>query len=461
MNIKLFFFALFALLLLPYQTFAACTFSVSGTTKTVSSSCSFDNPIDGIDMGTGLNNSGVLKIAGGTLTITTNQQIAVGSVQLSGGSLVIFTGGALHLNSPIWYKDSDSDGTYDTTPVISKTLPTVNAIRRGETPIPTSQIDCNTGGATSIAHSQCYADADGDTYTNGLAANTTCLNTASCATATRASASTDGAAVTTFVAGTLRDAVNGTDCNEGSNLVYTAHAQCYADADGDTYTNGLAANTTCLNTASCATATRASASSVGAAVATYTAGTLRDAANGADCNEGSNLVYTAHAQCYTDADGDTYTNGLAANTTCLNTASCATTTRASASSVGAAVATYTAGRLRDAATTTDCGDANANARPGQTTYYTTTFTNTVTGLSGDWNCNGVEAKGYPSSYACSPTGCANHYFTISNGWAGGIPACGVATTWYSYGGGGTCLYIAGQNRACPGVTSSTVTQSCL
>lgn len=172
------------------------------------------------------------------------------------------------------------------------------------------------------------------------------------------------------------------DCNDGSALVFTSHAQCYADADGDTYTAGLAADTACLNTSSCATATKASASTTGAAVTTYTAGRLANAANGSDCNDtGTNAanVYVS-ATCYADADNDDYGTGTAKS--CTNNATCGSATWAS----GGAGTAAASGNF--AANATDCYDANANAKPGSTTCSTTHRGDG----SYDYNCSGTNTK---------------------------------------------------------------------
>jgi len=185
-----------------------------------------------------------------------------------------------------------------------------------------------------------------------------------------------------------------------------------------------------------------------------------------DCNSGSTEVSISHAQCYTDADGDGYTVGLAANTTCLNSSSCNTATKASASTNGATVTTYTAGRLRDSASATaDCGDGNANAKPGQTSYFTGTFTNTATGLSYDWNCDGTQTLQNTTIYSCATSGCASHYFTITAGWQTSAPACGASANWRTYpagaGSSGACtINVAGAGTTCPTATTTTVTQGC-
>jgi hypothetical protein len=320
MNTKLFLFILFVFFFLPLQSMAACTFSVNGATNTVSSSCAFDNALDGLDTGTGNTNTSILRINSGTLTIGANQQIAVGSVNLTGGSLAIIAGGKMLLNTSMWYQDPDGDGVYNSTILLSNNpASNLNAVRKNSTPTP-STFDCNPSGVTKIAHTQCYTDADGDTYTNGLAPNTTCLNAATCALATAASASTDGATVTPF----------------------------------------------------------------------------------------------------------------------------------------------TAGRLRDAATAIDCGDTNATAHPNQGTYSASTFTNTQTGLSFDWNCDGVQTQELTSLYVCNVTGCAAHYYTIANGWSGSAPACGVQGTWNTTAGisAGTCTTLD-STATCASSGASAATQKCL
>lgn len=408
MKIKLLLFALFFLFAIPLKSYAACSFSVNGTTNTVTSSCSFDNAIDGIDMGTTtvVNgqtvpvNSSVLKIAGGTVTIGATQQIAIGSVNLTGGSLAIIAGGKMLLNTPMWYVDTDNDGVYDSSAYTLNKNPDVSlhAVRVNATATP-STIDCNIGGATSYSHTQCYEDSDGDTYTVGLKANTTCLNTASCATASLSSASTNGAAITgPFPTGTLRNAANGADCNDGTT------------------------------------------------------------------SDGSSGVYISHSQCYQDEDRDGYTYGLEPNTTCLNTAACATATKSSASTDGAAVTgPFTAARLRDAATTNDCADALPGVNPAVTAYSASSFVDNTGATSWDWNCvSGQESDPTQPIYACGVTGCASHYFTITAGFAA-APGCGNLGTWKTYAGAGgaACtIYVAGAGVTCPAATTSSVAQRC-
>lgn len=111
----------------------------------------------------------------------------------------------------------------------------------------------------------------------------------------------------------------------------------------------------------------------------------------------------------------------------------------------------------------DCSDANATAKPGQTTPSSSSFTNTATGLSYDWNCNGTQTQTYPTAtYSC--TACTNsggYASTINstNGFSGSVPACGASGTYYTITNA-TCQNPAA--AACTAAYStSTVTQTCL
>lgn len=234
---------------------ATCSFNQASGTFTNTSSCTFDNVIDGVDYGTGTNNTGVLQINTGTVTIGAGQEVAVGSLNLTGGSLVIIGGGKLSLNTPLWYRDTDGDGAYETVLVASKTQPAGTVARKATNP-----------------------------------------------------------------------------------------------------------------------------------------------------------------------------------------------------------------------TATDCGN-NVNAKVGSTYYGTTPFQkiNPVTGQttsSYDYNCDGVESPQFSTLYACSVTGCASHYFTITAGWQTAAPACGASANWRTYpagaGSSGSCtVNIAGAGTTCPAIPPvTTVTQGC-
>ncbi len=189
-----------------------------------------------------------------------------------------------------------------------------------------------------------------------------------------------------------------------------ANQNGYLDADGDTYTTG-GASPVCS----------------GASLPTYNSSTspYRAAVNGDDCNDASATVWRT---TYRDADGDLY--GTTNTTTCDGT-------------------NITTGYVVNS---TDCYDSNANAKPGQTTYY-----NVDRGDgSYDYNCNSVETKRYGLTQQTS-TSCVSSEPSASElaGFVSSIPACGVAGTrtqccGYSTASCGT-LYLC--NVGCPSGSS--------
>ena len=73
----------------------------------------------------------------------------------------------------------------------------------------------------------------------------------------------------------------------------------------------------------------------------------------------------------------------------------------------------------------DCYDGNGNARPYQTTYFTS---NRGDG-SYDYNCDGSQSKQYSTVASCSvtlPEVCGGN-----SGWSGSAPDCGSGGTWKS------------------------------
>lgn len=106
----------------------------------------------------------------------------------------------------------------------------------------------------------------------------------------------------------------------------------------------------------------------------------------ADCNDTND--YRVDNQCcvastyYRDLDGDTYGNPL------VSTSSCG------------APAGYVSNNQ-------DCGDTNANAKPGSTTCSTTSFTNNSGQSSFDWDCSNSGLTG---------TACGTTYYTPSVQW---------------------------------------------
>lgn len=107
--------------------------------------------------------------------------------------------------------------------------------------------------------------------------------------------------------------------------------------------------------------------------------------------------------------------------------------------------------------TVDCYDSNANAKPGQTTYYTT---NRGDG-SFDYDCDSAETKQYAAAtYTCTACTNGSGYASTINSTAGysASPACGVAGTWYTISNA-TCRDPA--VASCTGsYTTSSVTQPC-
>ncbi len=82
-------------------------------------------------------------------------------------------------------------------------------------------------------------------------------------------------------------------------------------------------------------------------------------------------------------------------------------------------------------TLTDCYDSNANAKPGQTAYYTTNRGDT----SFDYDCNSTADKQSTTTYTCvactNGSGYASTQAT-SGGWTtSGGPACGTTENYYT------------------------------
>lgn len=87
------------------------------------------------------------------------------------------------------------------------------------------------------------------------------------------------------------------------------------------------------------------------------------------------------------------------------------------------------------ATTVDCGDGSADAKPGQTSFFTGTFVNGVNGsLTHDWNCDGVETKEDSAIYTCASCTNGSGYASTRNtttGFITAVPACNVSGTYYT------------------------------
>ncbi len=163
-----------------------------------------------------------------------------------------------------------------------------------------------------------------------------------------------------------------------------------------------------------------------------------------DCNDANATTY-ANLTCYADADGDTVYS-TTSNSVCAG-ASCA-----------AAGQSATVG--------TDCCDTDANAKPGQTIYYTTART-TCGGY--DYDCDTVETKQYTDTFTgstCVNNGSACVYGVVGQGgFTVAVPNCGASGNTQQ---AGCCPYhsqdcpSAGQYPDCliGGQFTGSTTQAC-
>lgn len=198
---------------------------------------------------------------------------------------------------------------------------------------------------------------------------------------------------------------------------------CLVDADGDTYPDSFDAGTQTFATGSCGTGKIA----------------RKDAMTQADCNDG-NASYFAALTCYADADGD----GVYSKT--------------SGSVCGGATC---AGVGQSANAGTDCCDTDANAKPGQTSW----FAVARTGCGGfDYNCDSVETHAVTGGSGGCGT-CTNNTSTqscswsgVSSGWTSADPGCGnTATTRQA----GMCNEMLNYpNCAITGCATFSTTQTC-
>lgn len=85
---------------------------------------------------------------------------------------------------------------------------------------------------------------------------------------------------------------------------------------------------------------------------------------------------------------------------------------------------------------TDCNDTNKDVFSKQTKFFETPYD--AGAASFDYNCDGVEERGFTTKVACT-------MFACSEGWAETIPSCGASgwwatscKTWMSSSGGNVC-----------------------
>lgn len=284
------------------KTFAV-TCAPTGTAPnfTISASCSFAASQMGVDAGTGTTNTANLTVTNGTLTVATGTTIGLGKITI-GASGIVSNVGTTKLNAALYWTDADGDG-YAVDPATTAVSLTggTGKVRR-DTLASTSVWDCD-DNSYSTTNTCCtvatyYQDSDGDGYGNPAVSQSICP--------------------------TAGWVANNTDCNDGSNQVWISHAQCYANMDRDPETAGLRANTTCLNAASCGSATAASASTTGAAVTAYTGGQIVDGAAGsnADCNDGDTTYYHGNGSWYSDGNDHNCSGGIEKQYSVISCSTC-------------------------------------------------------------------------------------------------------------------------------------------
>ncbi|MEX0932980.1 MAG: hypothetical protein WDZ77_02690 [Candidatus Pacearchaeota archaeon] len=148
---------------------------------------------------------------------------------------------------------------------------------------------------------------------------------------------------------------------------------------------------------------------------------------------------------YTDTDGDGYAPSGTLKTSSSN-----------------------AVRAKDALGTNDCYDSNANAKPGQTSWFTAHRGDT----SYDYNCDSSATKRWTATDASCSSCFWNNVDSLcdiglvgSIGWTSSTsPSCGSSGTYISATGGSGCIIGGLSQGACsgdsPSCSSSSTTQEC-
>lgn len=129
---------------LPPLVFAADCSDVSPSGNlTVTTGCTFSGDVNGVDSGVGNTNTANLAVTtGGTLTIGATQTIAMGSLSVGGGSIVIIDGGSMKFGAPLWMEDGDGDSFAANSTQYAQATPPPNGQRRN-TIVSLSTIDNN------------------------------------------------------------------------------------------------------------------------------------------------------------------------------------------------------------------------------------------------------------------------------------------------------------------------------
>jgi len=232
--------------------------------------CTFANTVDGVDTGTGTTNTAVLTVTtDGSLSILNGQTIAVGSIDLTGGSITIIDGGTIKTTTPLYADDADSDG-YPTSTTLQYISSDTGRVRRN-TLTTLSATDCNDSSDIAWQNINGYTDSDEDGYGTG-SLQPVC------------SGSSIATGYTT---------ANNTDCNDtgtSSGNVWVS-ASCYLDGDNDNY--GSTTAKTCTDNATCGSATWGS----GGAGTVAASGNF--SSNNTDCNDGNASIWVNRWECDT------------------------------------------------------------------------------------------------------------------------------------------------------------------
>ena len=188
-----------------------CAPSASGATFTVNGSCSFVGGTTagtavGVDYGTEANTAVLKTTSGTTLTVSANQTLATGSLDLtSGGSFVLISGSQIKIGTPLYITDTDADGYPSPSDTALYYGWVTGRVRRSS--LVSMTLDCNDASASVFRSVAGYLDSDADGY--GAGAYTTCVG-----------------ATGSYVA-------SGTDCYDGNASAYPGSGACSGGNRGD------------------------------------------------------------------------------------------------------------------------------------------------------------------------------------------------------------------------------------